>query len=297
MEIIDLCNIDFSYQKKVESIRLKYNHITSAHSFNSLVIWAREMGLILYLDSDFYAVKCNKLGENHWFFPCGNNENIKIFISELIEEFNSKESIESPTFHYMNNDDVDFLENEFHDLFLINKSIKDDEYILLREEQISMNGKRFKYSRNQVNQAKRDYNILIKDIYEYDKYYLCEIMKTWISHKNNNAWIEDEYVANYIILNLDKMNGTGRIILIDNEPYAIVAGFPLSDDMYDFAIAKQAYPLGGMGAYIKHIFFESLPSQYKYINIEEDLGIQGLRKMKQLLRPYKYIEMFTGNYK
>lgn len=284
----NVIDIDFSLREKIEYIRLKNDFISSSHSFASLIIWSREMELKILIEDDVYAVKCNKLGENHWFIPCGNDEGKKRLINELLDELNG----EKLYFHYIRDEDKAFLNEFFPNKFDFLDAPYDSEYILLKENHLKLAGKKYKYLRNQVNQVKRDYKLSVKSVFEYDTQYISDLTKNWTVHKNNSAWLNDIDAASVIINILKDIDGFGQVILVDDEPFAVVAGYPLSDNMVDFALAKQSFPLGGMGAFIKYIFINNLPEQYKYINIEEDLGIDGLRTMKHLLRPDLIINMY-----
>ncbi len=66
--------IDLSQKAMVEKIRESCANDLSANTFNSLYLWRFQMGLSIYAENDFFAVKCKERGDNAWFFPCGNEE-------------------------------------------------------------------------------------------------------------------------------------------------------------------------------------------------------------------------------
>ena len=76
-----LCrSVELSDQSNIERIRARFGHNLSAHAFPSLYLWQKEMGLSLYMEDDFFAVKIDSRGSNSWFFPCGDEEKINRFI-------------------------------------------------------------------------------------------------------------------------------------------------------------------------------------------------------------------------
>ena len=62
-------------------------------------------------------------------------------------------------------------------------------------------------------------------------------------------------------------------------------GFPLADDAYDVAVSKYAVHVQGITYYTLRELMRSLPAQYRWFNLEEDLGLPGLREMKEHFLP------------
>ncbi len=96
--------------------------------------------------------------------------------------------------------------------------------------------------------------------------------------------------------NMQKLGMTGILVFVDGIPYAVAAGYPISKDTYDLFLAKEKSHLAGVGYFVKREFFLSLPKQYQYLNIEEDLGEEGLREMKKRLVPIRMNEIWEGNW-
>ena len=82
------------------------------------------------------------------------------------------------------------------------------------------------------------------------------------------------------------------LVFVDEEPYAIAAGFPLSDNCFDMSLAKQVDTLSGLTTYAKYALYNILPRQFDTVDTEEDLIISGLRTMKQQMGPIGKILMF-----
>ena len=49
-----------------------------------------------------------------------------------------------------------------------------------------------------------------------------------------------------------------------------------------------------IAVYARHQLFKELPETVEQINAEEDLGLEGLRKLKQGMRPVELLNMFEG---
>ncbi|MBQ3546047.1 MAG: DUF2156 domain-containing protein [Lachnospiraceae bacterium] len=274
---------------KVESIRKKYNYNTSSHTFASLYIWRKTMGEILCIGDDFYTVKCESKGKNAWFFPCGEEQKQKSFVEK---------SIKNKDFYlcYMRDEDKKFLEENFKNKFLITEIESDNEYIYDREAFEKLEGRKYAALRNHIRRAERDNELAVELISKNKINDVINIIKDWEKLKTEDGSIEntDEIPSIKLIKNFDALSVYGIIVKVNEEPFAVVAGFPISEDTFDMCLAKQKSNLSGLSVFAKHQFVVNLDKKYKFINAEEDLGIDGLRIMKKQMQPIGQIKMYDG---
>lgn len=282
--------IDFDIKTNIDDIRKKYKHVTSSHSFSALMLWQWTMNLSIYIEDEVFAVKCGKRGDNTWFFPCGEDKaKIRIIASLLAN------NEDGPLhFIYVRKEDLLFLEKYFGGRFSINSTPNDSEYLLDRKEQVQIAGHNFKNVRNGINYVQKNFNVEVVPLVCETLVNELEVVKTWENHKHSASWITDDDASYFFLENIEKFDCLGIVVKVDGEPFSLAAGYPLSDDTYDFLICKQKYPESGFGSYTKYQFFKTIPEKYKLINIEEDMGIEGLRKMKHLMRPVGIIDMYEA---
>ena len=284
---MELTELKLDDMESIEFIRKKYKHYTSSHSFISMYIWRKEYKIGLILKQDFYTIKCDALGKNAWFFPCGSDKEKIAFISE------NKDN-DDFMLYYLREEDVLFLNEHFPGLFKIEERTQDDEYLYSRLEWEELYGKKFAGIRNHIRRAMKDNVLRVENISEDNLDQIYNIIKIWNKDKLNNSIKADEYAARELITNYKKWNVKGIIVYVNEEPYSVVAGFAISDDMYDMCLAKQKSNLSGLSVYTKYNFIKNLSQQYTVINAEEVLGIDGLRTMKIQMQPIDKIKMFTG---
>ena len=77
----------------------------------------------------------------------------------------------------------------------------------------------------------------------------------------------------------------GRNLCLDGEVIAFTLGCQASDDMYVVQIEKADHTIDGAYQMINQQFVKRNCLDVKYVNREEDLGLEGLRKAKQSYRP------------
>ncbi len=277
--------IELSMMPQVEDIRRKYGHITSAHSFLSCYIWQHDLRLSMYIEDNMYAVKTELYGENSWFFPCGDEGACERFISSVSE---SKDLC----LHYLRLQDVEYLKARFATRFDIKSTPEDDEYLYDRKQQIEQSGKKFHATRRYLNRIKQEHDLSYEWVTQDNIHLARQISDAWQRDAVVSTGIKSEIAANCILNEWSQLhNVQGMIVKVDGEDYSLIMGYPLSEDMFDICITRQKGLISGLPIYTKCKFIEMLDGQYILFNGEEDLGIEGLRTMKNQMRPIDKILM------
>ncbi len=280
--------IELSRLSPIEQIRLKNGHITSAHSFLSCYIWQHDLKLSMYAEPDVYVVRTQLYGENSWYFPCGEKKAVERLIRTLAEEKNL-------SLHYLREQDVEFMQTTFAGKFKIERTPEDDEYLYDRKQQIEQSGKKFHATRRYLNRIKEEHVLTCEwiDIDNIDR--ARRISDAWQRDAVVSTGVKSEAAANCILNEWSEIdNVQGLIVSVDGEDYSLIIGYPLSDDMFDICITRQKGLISGLGIYTKCIFIEKIDKSYILFNGEEDLGIAGLRTMKNQMRPIDKILMYKA---
>ncbi len=282
--------INLNMKEKIENIRTKYGCERASHAFPAIYMWRKDMNLTIHISEELFAVKCDMRGSNTWFFPCGGDEEKKKFITEIMKT-------PKLSFCYTTEKDIAFLNREFPEQFEYIECEGDHEYIYDATEQKELKGRRFSNLRNHINKVRTNYNVSIDEITPCNLDYALEINTAWTEQANSDADLEDDTATEELLNNWEILGAKGIIVNIDDEPYSVVAGYPISKTMFDICLAKQKENIPGLSTYAKHMFISSLSKEYFNINAEEDLNISGLRTMKQQMRPIRLIKMYDSGLK
>ncbi|RDC49395.1 DUF2156 domain-containing protein, partial [Acinetobacter sp. RIT592] len=98
-----------------------------------------------------------------------------------------------------------------------------------------------------------------------------------------------------IFKNYEKLKDTLKIsgIYIDSKLEAFSIGEMLNDNMAVIHVEKANADIRGLYPYINQQFLLNEFSDVEFVNREEDLGIEGLRKAKLSYHPVKFAEKYT----
>ena len=166
------------------------------------------------------------------------------------------------------------------------------EYIYNRTDLKLLPGDKYRRKRAEIKKFKERYqyrcvplNPDLKD--EYIK--LCN-NRHQEQDDSNECFISvetDIYVLNDALDNFERLDLFGISLYVEDKLIAFTFGSKLTDNMVDVMYQKANTEYYGVYSMIYNLWVSGLPQEYEYINAEEDLGIENLRKAKMLYRPCK----------
>lgn len=270
--------IAMAHRQAVEALRARHGHALSSHAFASLYLWREEMGLSLLLAPDWFTVRSAWRGENAWFFPCGPESAVEAFVREKSREADF-------SLCYLRASDAAWLRERFPGRWLLRRDPDADEYLYDAAGHRDLQGGAYANMRTQVHKVEREYAPRAEVLGDDNLGDALAIVRQWSHghHRFEDCGLRDDCVDEEALLLRRELGITGVVLYLRGEPAAVTAGFALGEDVYDVAIAKSVCVEQGAPYYAKRELFRRLPG--RWINMEEDLGIPGLRRMKNNLRP------------
>ena len=195
---------------------------------------------------------------------------------------------------------ADELEKYPHAKFNITAERDRFDYVYLAQDLINLSGRKFHGKKNHLNAFRKEYpDAKYLPITEEIIPKCREELKIWAeTHKRanpDNSFIEYEQATIHEIF--DHFNGfklKGGAILINGKVVAFTFGEQLNSDTAVIHVEKADPNIRGIYAAINQNFVAHEWSDMTYINREEDMGIDGLRRAKESYRPVKLIEKFNA---
>ena len=133
---------------------------------------------------------------------------------------------------------------------------------------------------------------------------MCEELETFMPGKfqftADRDYADYLYLRNerraliYALHNFEALGLTGGILHVDGKIAAFTFGMPINQDTFGVHVEKADTNIDGAYAMINYEFANHIPEQYVYINREEDLGIEGLRKAKLSYQPTIILEKYVA---
>ncbi len=282
--------IELSQKALLEKIRKACGNNLSANAFNSLYLWQYQMKLSVYAEDGFYAVKCGERGENAWFFPCGDKEKIEEFIRRGINDKNF-------SLCYIGEKDAEWLEEKFPLQWKLRREEESDEYICDISEFIGLVGGKYKGVRHKISRIERENKIKILPVSDETEHDALAVITEWekLPHNIGNNHIEDTGVSDRALSERKLLGIDGTVVYVNDQPMSVFAGFPIDDNTVDALVGKCRHDAPrGLVYYAIREYFKQIADKYTYCNLEEDLGIPGIRLIKEELRPERKNLIWTA---
>jgi hypothetical protein len=265
----------------------------SDFTFTNLFIWQKKYSTYFEIIKDYLCVFV-KTAEHPLIVmkPVGAGNSLEI-LDDLIVYFEQRDKpfvMKSLTY-----ETAKMYMDAFPGCLKITNNIDNYDYVYLSEKLIHLDGKRLHAKRNHINKFIREYNYRyevldssnIDDVYRFSE--------EWF---NNNAFesdsLQNENIALFKALdNFSALDYSGGIIYVNDKVAAFSLGEQLNSDTAVIHIEKACNDIHGAYAIINQQFCKHNFSRFKYINREEDLGIERIRKAKKSYKPDHMIEKYS----
>ena len=190
------------------------------------------------------------------------------------------------------------LEREMPGRFAFTEDRDFFDYIYLRSDLATLKGKKFQAKRNHINRFKANY-----PDYEYrtltpDLVPEClKLEEQWCRANGcceQLALSAERCSMHYALNHLEALGIMGGVLHVGGRIVAFTYGAPINHDTWDVCVEKADTEVEGSYAMINNEYAAHIDERYLYINREEDLGLEGLRKAKLSYQPHCLLEKYIA---
>ena len=168
------------------------------------------------------------------------------------------------------------------------------EYIYSSEDLIRLTGKKYQAKRNHINKFKRMYDWEYLPITREIIPDCLKLYRRWCAENDacqgDQSLIEECQATTKAFTCYEQLGLIGGALRIQGEILAYSYGRPLTADTFGIHAEKSLYEIDGGFTMINQQFAEHNCAAYRYINREEDLGIESLRQSKMSYHPVVLLE-------
>jgi len=180
-------------------------------------------------------------------------------------------------------------------LFVVEPMREHFDYLYTTSDLIELSGRKYHAKRNFINRfiAEQEFvylplgRDLLSGCRAFSDYW-CRIRRC-----EDDLGLMGEWGAvNEILDNFDTLDVVGGAVLIENKVEAFAIGESLRDDIAVVHIEKANPNIRGLYPVINQKFIENAFPQVPFVNREQDLGEEGLRRAKESYYPVRLVEKF-----
>lgn len=250
----------------------------SEYTFANLYLFRSHHDYELVLDKEIF-VQGRSYDGHTYLMPTGDVRRMDLsYLTELLGEAEFLFPIPE-----------DWLSRFPSDQFEIAFNEGDQDYVYTVEKMSSYKGRHLHKKRNLLKQFVEGYahdaRPLTNDRIEDARF----ILKDWLETTGGKGDETDYEPCLEALDRYEELVLCGGIYYADNEPAGFVVGEELNPDTFVLHFAKARIKFKGIYQYLFNNFAQVLPSQYKYLNLEQDLAKDNLRIFKASYVPDAFL--------
>ena len=195
----------------------------------------------------------------------------------------------------LNRQDTEHLQQWYPDQFVFHCGRDGHDYVYAIEDLAELKGKRFQPKRNHINRFLSEYpDARILPLTDETLPDAKALADRWHQRRTEEEDAGMELAAlNRAFSHWHELGMEGLVLYVDSQVVAMTMGSRLSDDTFDVHFEKADLDYQGAYAVINRAFARHIREKYpevRFLNREEDMGIEGLRKAKLSYHPHHMVE-------
>jgi len=272
---------------------IPYTFNTCEYSFTNLIMWKNACAIQYTIFKNSLIIKKMDFdGTLHFMQPIGYRKEDLKEIVEILEGYKVEGEFDF-LFKDAEEDFVSDLKDIFGDKYSIEEDRDNFDYIYESEKLISLSGKILHKKKNHLNYFIKNYKYQDVEITDELIKPCMKAAREWCCKNSCRGYLLYELRAiEELLINRDKLNIIGMAIYVDGKISAFTLGEIVNENMAIIHVEKADSDIRGLYNYINRTFVEKYLKDIPYINREQDLGMEGLRKAKLTYAPSNFSKKY-----
>lgn len=281
--------LDLSHRQAVEAALSRRNPRVSEHCFTEMFMWrhTRKLSLSL-LDGSLIVTG----GKDDLFFmhpPAGGADSACAMRTALA--YYKKQGITAKVYALLEDELDAYGINASH--FIIEEWPEHFDYVYMREDLAELKGRKYDGKRNNVKKFLKNYEYIFEPITRENIEECKEFQKEWCigrGCKDEKALSEEDRGTFEILNNFFSLACFGGALKVNGKIRGYTIATRLNSDTAVVSVEKADNAYGGIYQALNKIFVTEMLADYSFVNREQDMGEEGLRKAKLSYYPHHMVE-------
>lgn len=262
-------------------------------NFVTMMMWDHEYEIFYEIKENFMVMLHTYVNEKFFAMPFCKPEYYQEALDYMLDyaqEHNFSFKIELAVEKFKQS-----IQDVYGDKFLYLHNEDTDDYIYSKASLETLAGKKMQKRRNHFNAfLKENPDYIYKEIEDDDIDNVLQCLKKWDFSKQIEESIVSEYIGIvYLLVHRHELDIKTGCIYLNDRLEAFIIGSSLKHNTIQIHVEKANKDIRGLYVAIGKFFLENNYEGYEYINREEDMGLESLRKAKKMLHPVKMVKKYT----
>ena len=290
-EVPQLKDLTLEDKPHCDQLFTRFPPVISEFTFTNLLIWRHAYQTKICRLQNFLCL-LSEQGESSFFFPpIGEGDMIKCYRS-LLQSLEGKTTL--PKIVRVSEAVVEQMDWKAWGMKAeLDRSQCD--YVYLTQDLIELKGRKYHRKRNHMKQFQEKYSYQYIPLTSEWIPQCLQLETEWcdLRHCEASPGLFNESLAiKEAFTHFEELGVKGGAILINGKVEAFTLGDPLNPETVVIHIEKANPAFEGLYPTINQAFLEYQWSGYTYVNREQDLGEEGLRKAKESYFPHHLVNKY-----
>lgn len=254
---------------------------TCEYSFTTAYMWSRHYGVRVARWGEIPVFR----GERSFLLPVGDGW--RDAVKHLYET-------ERPLrFHSVDEDGLRALQALFPGRVHAEESEDDFDYLYRTEDLATLPGKNYHGKRGHIAAFSRAHDWTFEQLGADNRDEMVALSRAWCEEKGgcDHSLADEACAIRRVLREPETFSLRGGMVRVEGRPVAFALGSPISDKVFDIHVEKALSAFSGAYAVINREFAATL-TEYEFLNRENDMGLEGLRRAKRSYRPVEIVKKY-----
>lgn len=292
--MIDFHRLNFAQKEEYEKILFACPPRGCEYDFANLYLWGRQEAAFLHGCVAFFS---HFYGRSVYPYPIGSGDR-RAVLEEILQD--AKDRGIPCRLAGLTEADKEELERWFPGKFHLSSSRDSFDYVYAIDDLADLKGRKFQKKRNHVNRFRAEH-----PNYEVIPLTVCNLpmaqhmVNDWFMKRMREDPHGDYLLENIALVrafqNYAALGMDGILLLDGGKVLAVTMGSRMAPDTFDIHFEKALEDVDGAYTAVNQEFARYLRLKYpdvQYLDREDDMGLEGLRKAKLSYNPHHLVEKY-----
>ena len=292
--MIGFHRLKLSQKQQYNDILFSEPELGCEYSFANKFLWGQQRVAFLH---DCVAYFSHFEGKSVYPYPIGKGDR-KAVLEDIIRDAHERGI---PCRIYgITEENKQELESLFPDRFAIRSDRDSFDYVYAIDDLADLRGRKFQKKRNHFNRFRAenpDYEV--RELNRCNLHQALRMVDDWyrirIKADPHGNYLLENLAMGRVFQNYEALGMEGIMLLSGGEVIALTMGSRMNADTFDIHFEKAREDVDGAYNAVNCEFARYLRLKYpevKFLNREDDLGLEGLRKAKLSYNPHHMVEKY-----
>lgn len=263
---------------------------TCEYSFTTTYMWSAYYN-VRVAQTPSSPIFCSEYnGRRSYLPPVGETQN------ELLLALRERETSRGSELHLHSVDEETLmrLQTVFPARVHAKESEDDFDYLYRTEDLATLRGRAYHSKKNHIAAFSRAHDWSFELLDEHNMPEILQLSREWCEEKGGcvNSLQAEQCAIRRVLKDPAQFSLSGGLVRVEGRPVAFTLGSPISDTVFDIHVEKALSAFSGAYAVINREFAATLTA-YEFVNRENDMGIEGLRRAKLSYRPVAVLKKYS----